>query len=702
MTLSVEDDGQSLGVTALVERSLSGERICGYMQRALESLAQALETAPSTPVQKLEILPPGERTLLLETWNATEKEYPEQVYIHELFEEQVSKTPDAVAVTCGEESLSYGQLNREANRLAHYLIGLGVKAEERVGICVERGIGMVIGAMGVLKAGGAYVPLDPGYPVERLRFMLEDSEPVVLLTQGHVLDREEELKGVVKGRGEMRVVDLSEGEQWAWESDSDPMRRSEEEEGRHLAYVIYTSGSTGVPKGVMVEHAGLKNYLRWASESYVPRRAVVSSPLSFDATVTSLYTPLLGGGTVHLLRDREEVEGLYQQLQGADSCGLVKITPRHLDVLGQQLTGQGGRAKADIFVVGGEALGEATVQLWRQIAPGVRMVNEYGPTETVVGCVGYEIEGGSQARQQVPIGRPIANTRVYILDGRGEPVPVGAVGEIYIGGAGVARGYRDRAEMTAERFVPDDFSSVAGARMYKTGDLGRYLGDGNIEFLGRNDHQVKIRGYRIELGEIEAQLLEHELVKEAVVVAREEGEEEKEKRLVAYVVVAEGEVKVGGGEGDRLQEEAGKLGAMLRAHLAGRLPEYMVPSAYVRLEQMPLTPNGKVDRKVLPAPEGGAYAQRSYEPPQGETEEVLANLWQEVLGVERVGRHDHFFELGGHSLLAMRLQSRIWKVFGVELPMGTLFASPVLTQLAEALTAAGISQRTGFNSFDQA
>ena len=275
-------------------------------------------------------------------------------------------------------------------------------------------------------------------------------------------------------------------------------------------------------------------------------------------------------------------------------------------------------------------------------------------------------------------------------------MPLGAVGEIYIGGAGVARGYLNRAEMTAERFVPDGFSAVAGAQMYKTGDLGCYLGNGDIEFLGRNDHQVKIRGYRIELGEIEARLLEHGLVKEAVVVAREEGEEAGEKRLVAYVVVAEGKVE-SGEKGDSLQEgaevEAEKLGAMLRTHLAGRLPEYMVPSAYVRLERMPLTPNGKVDRKALPAPESGAYAQRSYEPPQGETEEVLASLWQEVLGVERVGRHDHFFELGGHSLLAMRLQSRIWKVFGVELPMGTLFTAPALTQLAQALTRASMATK---------
>ncbi|MQX46988.1 non-ribosomal peptide synthetase, partial [Sinorhizobium medicae] len=401
-----------------------------------------------------------------------------------------------------------------------------------------------------------------------------------------------------------------------------------------------TSGSTGTPKGVMVEHRGMTNYLSWARESYAPTSSsVVSSSLAFDATVNSLFAPLVSGGHALLTKEGDEVEGIRSRV--GTPCGLVNVTPSHLDVLGQQLQLAGDASQVEVLVIGGEALSSSTVELWRQIQPAARMVNEYGPTEAVVGCAFHDIPADLSASTNVPIGRPIANTRIYLLDGHGQPVPFGAVGELYIGGAGVARGYLNRPDLTAERFLADPFSGKAGARMYRSGDLARYLPDGNLEFLGRNDDQVKIRGFRIEPGEIAARLLEHELVGDAAVVAHADAA--GDKRLVAYVVA---KTTDGSAEAD-----GAGLAASLRAHLGGLLPDYMVPSAFVRLDALPLTVNGKLDRKALPVPDDDAYARRTYEAPQGEIETLLAGIWAELLGVERVGRHDNFFELGGHSLL---------------------------------------------------
>ncbi|MQX46509.1 non-ribosomal peptide synthetase, partial [Sinorhizobium medicae] len=367
--------------------------------------------------------------------------------------------------------------------------------------------------------------------------------------------------------------------------------------------------------------------------------SVVSSSLAFDATITSLFAPLICGAHEHLISNRNETENLKVELGLGRS--LVKITPSQMDVLGQQLQLAGDASQVEVLVIGGEALSSSTVELWRQIQPAARMVNEYGPTEAVVGCAFHDIPADLSASTNVPIGRPIANTRIYLLDGHGQPVPFGAVGELYIGGAGVARGYLNRPDLTAERFLADPFSGKAGARMYRSGDLARYLPDGNLEFLGRNDDQVKIRGFRIEPGEIAARLLEHELVGDAAVVAHADAA--GDKRLVAYVVA---KTTDGSAEAD-----GAGLAASLRAHLGGLLPDYMVPSAFVRLDALPLTVNGKLDRKALPVPDDDAYARRTYEAPQGEIETLLAGIWAELLGVERVGRHDNFFELGGHSLL---------------------------------------------------
>ena len=678
LSMSVEDFGQALGLKALVVRRLSPERMCSYMQQALESTVEALETAPSRPVRQLEILPPEERTLLLEEWNATEAQYQENACIHHLFEEQVEKTPEAVAVTYEDEQLSYAQLNRHANRLASYLISLGVRPDERVGICMERGLEMVIGILGILKAGGAYIPLDPSYPAERLRFMMEDSGPMVVVTQ-------ESLRGMVEGIGDgTRVAEFYEvmNRVGGGEQESNP---EVEATSQNVCYVIYTSGSTGTPKGVMVEHRALLNHMHWMQQEFKyssKDRILQRTPMSFDASVWELFAPLLCGG--RLVMPRSEVHANVESLAAIlkkERVTVVQMVPMLLAALVEA----GGIAEAEevrLVCCGGELLKAELVERGLE-QKHVEIANLYGPTEATIDAAywrGMKAPSGAG----VPIGRPVLNTRLYVLDRQGEMVPVGVAGEIYIGGAGVARGYLKRAELTAERFVPDPYAEKKGARMYRTGDLGRWLEDGNVEFMGRNDDQVKVRGYRIELGEIEARLAEHEQVREAVVVARENGN--GEKRLVAYVVV-ESELDAGG------------LAGRLRTYLASRLPEYMVPAAYVRMEEMPLTANGKLNRKALPAPAGNAYVHRGYEQAQGEIETNLAAIWAEVLKLERVGRHDNFFELGGHSLLAITLIERMRRK-GLHADVRAVFAAPTLAELAASVSsevrAVEVSGRTGF------
>ncbi|MBP2239436.1 amino acid adenylation domain-containing protein, partial [Sinorhizobium kostiense] len=667
LELNLGDQGEviagTLGyATALFDRATI-ERQRGY----LLALLRAMVADAAQPVGRIDILPADERRYLLEELNRTEADYPSELCVHELFEAQVRRAPDAVAVVFEGQSISYGALNVRANRLAHHLIGLGVKPDARIAICVERSPAMVVGLLAILKAGGAYVPLDPAYPCARLNQVLNDAAPQLMLCDA----AGREALGA-EALADLSVIDLDAATPaWAELPASEPDPRALGLTPSHLAYVIYTSASTGTPKGVMVEHRGMTNYLSWAREIYAPiSSSVVSSSLAFDATITSLFTPLICGGHEHLVSKGNETENLKAEL--GLGRRLVKITPSHLDVLGQQLQSAGDASQVELFVIGGEALSSSTLELWRQIQPAARMVNEYGPTEAVVGCAFHDIPADLSASTNVPIGRPIANTRLYLLDDHGQPVPFGTVGELYIGGAGVARGYLNRPELTAERFITSAF--VQGDRLYRTGDLARYLPDGNLEFLGRNDEQVKIRGFRIEPGEIAARLCEHELVGEAVVVARED--RAGDKRLVAYVVAkaADGSDEAGGAE----------LAASLRAHLGGLLPDYMVPSAFVRLEALPLTPNGKLDRKALPVPDDDAYARRAYEAPQGAVETLLAAIWAELLGIERVGRHDNFFELGGHSLLAVQLMERLRRQsLGVE--VRTLFARPVLCDLAASL-----------------
>ncbi|QPB24428.1 amino acid adenylation domain-containing protein (plasmid) [Rhizobium sp. 007] len=672
LTLSVEDFGEALGLTAQVAEPVSADRVCGYMQQVLEQLAEALEHAPNRPVRELDILPAAERSYLLEDLNRTAAAYPSERCIHELFEQQVQKAPEAVAVVFEEQSICYGELNARANRLAHHLIGLGVKPDDRVAICLERSPSMVVGLLAILKAGGAYLPLDPAYPSARLRQVLGDAAPHLLLCDaaGRAALGPEAL-------ADLTVIDLETATPaWAELPASNPDPRALGLSPRHLAYVIYTSGSTGTPKGVMVEHGSLVNYLHWSDRRHYEgagNGSLMLLSFSFDAGITTLFGPLLAGARLRLVNPIAQIDALAA-VEEDQTYDLVKLTPSHLGMLNKRLEAYKGPAPTRALMVGGEALIPADMQFWQKRFPSVRLINQFGPTEATVGCATFEISKSVEDMASIPIGRPIANTRVYLLDGHGAPVPFGAAGELYIGGAGVARGYLNRPELTAERFLADPFSDEAGARLYRTGDLGRYLPDGNLEFLGRNDDQVKIRGFRIEPGEIAARLCEHARVREAAVVARQD--RAGDKHLVAYVVC--------GPEAGSDDDDGSGLAVALRAHLGGRLPDYMVPAAFVRLEALPLTANGKLDRKGLPAPADDAYARRSYEAPQGEIETALAGIWAELLGVERVGRHDHFFELGGHSLLAVQLMERLRRLsLGVE--VRTLFARPVLADLAASL-----------------
>ncbi|TCV56384.1 non-ribosomal peptide synthetase, partial [Pseudomonas fluorescens] len=649
LMLSVDDQGEAFSFTVMTPARIGAQRLCGYVQHTLENLVGMLEQQPDMPLQRLSILPASEREQLLVTFNATAADYPQQQTIHGLFENQVQRTPEAVAVIRGEQRLSYRELNERSNRLAHYLRKQGVEPDSRVAICVERGIDMVVGLLAILKAGGGYVPLDPAYPLDRITYMLEDSAPAAVLAQDATV-------GLLSDAS-MAVINL-DSRLWQDESDQNP-----EVTGltsSHLAYVIYTSGSTGLPKGVMIEHRNTVNFLTWAHRSFDAQtlsKTLFSTSLNFDLAVYECFAPLTSGGSI------EVVTNVLELQQGEHDITLINTVPSALKAL---LESGGVGEGVDTVNVAGEALKRSLVETLFEQTQVKRLCNLYGPSETTTysSWVSMAREDGFAAH----IGKPVANTQFYLLDEHKQPVPLGVPGEIYIGGAGVARGYLNRDDLTAERFLKDPFSAVPSARMYKTGDLGRYLADGNIEYLGRNDDQVKIRGFRIELGEIEAKLAQVSNIKETVVVAREDVP--GDKRLVAYFT-------------QHSPDEAVDIEA-LRTHLQAQLPAYMVPVAYVRLDALPLTPNGKLDRKALPAPDSNAYTTRLYEAPVGDMEIKLAALWAELLKVERVGRHDHFFELGGHSLLAVTLIERMRKD-GMEADIRVLFGQPTLALVAAAV-----------------
>ena len=632
-------------------------RMIGHYQALLEGIAGD----PDQNIAALPMLTDRERTQILYEWNDTRAEFP-AACVHELIEQQAARSPDAIAVVFKEQRLSYRELNRRANQVAHYLRKQEVKPEVLVGVCLERCADVLIALLGIWKAGGAYVPLDPVYPKDRLAFMLKDAGAKVLLTDS----KHENL--FPSGNARTICMD-SDWTAMASESADNPEAAAT---ASNLAYVMYTSGSTGEPKGVMVLHGGLTNYLCWAVKAYAvePGSSIpVHTSISFDLTVTGMYPPLLVGGTVEILPEDVGCQNLVAALRNGKDRSLIKITPAHLALLSQQIRPEEAAGRTRLFVIGGENLLAEGLVLWREFAPATRLINEYGPTETVVGCCVYEVQATDPKSGSVPIGRPIANTQLYVLDRSLNPVPLGAVGELYIGGAGVARGYLNRPELTEERFVADPFSGHDGARLYKTGDVARYRKDGTLEYMGRIDNQVKVRGYRIELGEIESTLANHPGVKSCAVLARED--EPGNKRLVGYV---------------SLQNEKPPTSEELREFVRGKLPEYMVPSQMVVLNSIPLTTNGKIDRKALPAPSReNVSSTGDFVSPGTEIEKSLAAMWRELLKVDRIGIHDDFFNLGGHSLMAIKAVSRIRDVFGVDLPLATLLEAPTIAALSQIL-----------------
>ena len=636
-------------------------RMIGHLQTLLDGMAASLDGQPGS-LGDVPLLTAAEKHQLLIEWNDTDAEFPADRCVHQLFESQVEQTPEAVAIVCNGQRLTYAELNRNANQLAHHLQAQGVKPETLVGICLERSAEMIVAMLGVLKAGGAYVPLDPAYPLERLAFMLEDSGAMILITQKRLLER--------LPPNHAQKVFLDEPASPA--HDGNPVSNAGPE---NLAYVIYTSGSTGQPKGALLQHRGLCNlcqvYIR-DFEIKPESRVLQFFSLSFDGSVADSFPSLIAGAALVIAKQEALLPGpgLIRLLRD-QAITVAYLPPAVLAALPDDEL-----PSLKTLISAGESCSREIAARW---SPGRRFFNAYGPTEATVAASHYLVAETPKGNL-VPIGRPISNTQLYLLDSRLRPVPVGVPGELHVGGVGLARGYHNRPELTAEKFIEIrelENSPILRLRsgqvsnspiLYKTGDLARYCPDGNIEFLGRMDHQVKIRGFRIELGEIEAVLKRHPALQDAVVIARES---EGEKRLVAYVVP---------------KEEGGPGIEELRGFLQAKLPAYMVPAAFVSMAALPLNPNGKVDRKALPAPDSDRPdLAKTFVAPRDALELQLSRIWEDILGVHPVGVTDDFFELGGHSLLAVRLAAQVRQQLGRDLQLMTLFQNTTVEQLASAL-----------------
>jgi amino acid adenylation domain-containing protein len=648
LTMSLEDTEE--GLTGILEYNsdlfdaTTISRILGHFQTLLTGIV----ANPQQRVSDLPLLTLNEQQQILVEWNDTQTDIGDVQCVQQLFEEQVAKTPDAVAVVFDQQKLTYQQLNERANQLAHYLQSLGVKPEVLVGICVERSLDMVVGLLAILKAGGTYVPLDPAYPASRLEFMLEDAQVPILLTQSDLI--------ATLPQHQAQVVCIDSDWQQITRHSTDNPRIDVTKE--NLAYIIYTSGSTGKPKGVQIPHTALTNFL----SAMYPTLEITSqdvllgvTTLSFDIAALEIYLPLITGARLVVASREQAADGMQLlAILNHEQITLMQATPATWRLL--LAAGWQGNVQLKILC-GGEALNCSLAQ--QLLARGEEVWNLYGPTEATIWAAVHKVEHSDINQQQdsiISIGRAIANTQLYILDAHQQLVPVGVPGELHIGGAGLALGYLNRPELTDAKFIPHPLQ--VGERLYKTGDLARYRPDGNIEYISRIDNQVKLRGFRIELGEIEAVLSTHPAVQQAVVVVREDN-------LIAYTV---------------LKLEQTVATSELRAFLRSKLPIYMLPTAVVLLEQLPLTPNGKIDKKALPAPNltPESIPTRVATP----IEEMLASIWAEVLSIEQVGLHQNFFELGGHSLLATRLISRVRQVFQMDIPLRRLFESPTVAGLA--------------------
>jgi len=662
LTLYVVETGIGFQGSIEYNTDLFDHETIETMLGRLEHILRTVVDSPTTGIDDISMMAEEERHRLVVAFNDTHADYPDGECLHQIFEAQATRTPDAVAVRFQGRELSYSELNKRANRLAHHLRTMGVGPDALVAMCVHPALEMVVGLLGILKAGGAFVPMDPSNPEARLRFILQDSAAAVLLTQTGLRDTFADSGAHVVCLDEP-IAPVTDG------AEHNPKNQTTPD---NLAYVIYTSGSTGTPKGTLMPHRGPVNYLSWASRTYGLESGVgapVHSSISFDLTITAIFAPLFTGRTVDLLPADKGIEELSTALSSGRTYSFVKVTPAHLVLLGRQLTSENAGRCSRAIVIGGENLLGEQVAFWRENAPEVALFNEYGPTEAAVACCAYRVKSSDRFRSAVPIGRPIANARLFVLDRRGKPVPIGIPGELHIGGVCLARGYLNRPELTAARFIRDPFSDDPGARLYKTGDLVKFLPSGELEFLRRLDDQVKIRGFRVELGEIESILLECEGVREVACVVRGDGPHDQ--RLVAYLVA---------------ENRGSDLEQLCRATLSDRLPAYMVPSIFVFMDALPLASSGKVDRRALPAPDTARtdlHAQ--YAPPRDRIEEVVVSIWREVLGAEKIGIHDNFFDHGGHSLLLAQVHQRLQEEIDHDLTMVEMFQFPTPDALARRI-----------------
>lgn len=634
-----------------------------------KTFASALLAQPEQPLASVPLLTQDEQQQILYEWNATQVEYPYTSCLHQIFEAQVRKTPEAIAVVYEDTQLTYRELNWRANQLAHYLRKSGVGPEALVGLCMERSVEILVGLLGILKAGGAYVPVEPIYPRERLASIIKDAGISLFVTQQH-------LSNLIPGKREQKVcIDTD----WGVIAQENQENLKNQTTPENLVYVLFTSGSTGKPKGVGIEHRQLMNYLHGILEriQFKPgANFAMVSTFAADLGNTMLFPALCTGGSLHIIsQERSVAPDAFANYMHQHRIDCVKIVPSHLDTLLRSSSIAEQTLPRQRLILGGETLHWSLMEkLQAFVSDECFIFNHYGPTETTVGVVTYQwkqkqaVEHQNYART-CPLGRPLVNTQIYILDSNLQPVPIGVSGEVYIGGNGVGRGYLNRPDATAEKFLPHPFTQQSGARLYKTGDLARYLPDGNIEFLGRSDHQVKIRGFRIEPGEIETLLSKNPVVQDAVVLVREDIP--GDKRLVAYVIPAQGEHPA-------YRE--------LRNALTEKLPEYMIPAAFITLKSFPLTPNGKLDRHAFPRPD---WSQRQGKhgivAPRTSTERILVEIWADVLELELVSIDDNFFEIGGHSLSGMRILSRLQDLLNISLPLHTLFESPTVERLARAI-----------------
>ncbi len=652
LTMDVAEAGESLIVELEYSTDLFDERTIKQMAGHYLSILQAVALDAGRPVCELPLLSEEERHHQLVEWNDTSVTYDHHLTMSELFEAQAARTPEATALVFGDEQISYRELNERSNQLAHYLRELGVGPESLVAVCCERSIELIVALTGVLKAGGAYLPLDMRYPHDRLAFMMEDAEVSLLLTQAHLA-----AAGIGQWTAEQtRVLELDR--EWEVISQRSAANPAVSATADNLAYMIYTSGSTGRPKGVAIEHASANAFIHWAGEVFDQQdmhAVLFSTSVCFDLSIFEMFVTLSRGGQVVIADNALHLP----QLTHANTVTLINTVP---SAMAELLRMKAVPDSVRIVNLAGEPLTEELVKEIYATTRVEKVYNLYGPSEDTTYSTYTLVRSG----EHVTIGRPIANTRLYVLDRHLRPVPVGVAGELYIGGRGLSRGYWKRPELTAEKFVPDAFSSEAGKRLYRTGDKVRYLENGDVEFLGRVDHQVKLRGFRIELGEIESVLRSHEQVREALVMVLDL---ESGKQLVAYVVPNT--------EEDPVSE--------LRSHLRERVPDYMVPTAFVILKEMPLTPNGKVDRKALPAPDTDGRGGREYIAPRDALEMELTKIWESVLGLKTIGIRDDFFELGGHSMLAARVFGQIARVIDVDLPLAILFEAPTIECLAAVI-----------------